>query len=172
MTVPPLAFTLADAERAHDEWGCNCGPAALAAVLGKTLDDVRPHIPLFEERRYTNPSMMFAALVNLQVRFKQLPRNAAGVMPWPAFGLARIQWDGPWTQPGVPMRARYRHSHWVGACARVPANVGIFDINALNSGGWVRLDDWERVIVPYILENSHPRANGRWHITHSLEILA
>ena len=30
-------FTLADVEGANATWGCNCGPAALAAICGLTL---------------------------------------------------------------------------------------------------------------------------------------
>lgn len=48
--------------------------------------------------------------------------------------------------------------------------VGVFDINALaNGSGWVAQVDWERLVVPFILEE-YPRANGNWHITHSIEI--
>lgn len=34
-----IRFTAADLERAHAEWSCSCGPAALAAICGLTLDD-------------------------------------------------------------------------------------------------------------------------------------
>ena len=41
-------FTLDDAERAWRDWGCNCGPGALAATMGMTLDDwsrvIVPHL--------------------------------------------------------------------------------------------------------------------------------
>src|ERR1039458_9904066 len=42
-------FTLADAVRAGDEWGFNCGPAAIAAMNGLTIEELRPHRS--EERR-------------------------------------------------------------------------------------------------------------------------
>ena len=38
-------FTLSDAERAYDDWGCNCGPAALAAICGMTLVPVYTNAP-------------------------------------------------------------------------------------------------------------------------------
>ena len=47
-------FTLEDAERAGDEWGLNCGPAAIAAMNGLTLEELRPHLGDFEQKRYTN----------------------------------------------------------------------------------------------------------------------
>jgi hypothetical protein len=44
----------------------------------------------------------------------------------------------------VPMRARYRHSHWVGA-ERIGKNeTEFFDVNCAVIGGWVTLIEWER----------------------------
>jgi hypothetical protein len=162
-------FTEADAQRAFDEWGCNCGPGALAAVMGMTLDEVRPYLNGFDEKRYTNPLMMYGALRSIGRPWKRLTLSGEfedGA--WPCFGLARIQWEGPWTEPGVPIRARYRQTHWVGAM-RSHRGVGIWDINALNNGsGWCSLEDWTRVLVPAITAQ-YKRASGAWHITHSIE---
>lgn len=164
----PLRFTLEDAETAFAAWGANCGPGAVAAIMGLKLDEVRPHMGDFEEKGYTNPTLMFQVLRSLGVRHTIF---SAGRIVWPAYGLARIQWDGPWTEPGVPVRARYRHTHWVGANARNPDNIGIFDINALANGtGWSSLADWSSVIVPHILSECVKRTNGRWQITHAIEV--
>lgn len=173
---PRLRFTLQDGERASGGWGANCGPGAIAAVLGLTLDEVRPHLGDFEAKRYTNPTLMLATLKSLGALFEvtQLGRSPRGgkvtFVGWPIFGLARIQWEGPWTRPEVPIRARYRFTHWVGVARRDVNDVGIFDINCMASGGWVRVEDWASVIVPYILENCVPRADGNWHITHAIEV--
>lgn len=35
----------ADIEEAHEQWKANCGPAALAAVLGRSVASVRPVFP-------------------------------------------------------------------------------------------------------------------------------
>jgi hypothetical protein len=168
---PPLRFAYEDGERAFNEWGCNCGPAALAAVLGRTLDEIRPHMGDFEEKHYTNPTLMWSALVSAR-NAQHSMEGAGGAKPgdytWPQFGLARIQWGGRWTKPGVPLAARYRQTHWVGAC-RVADSVGIFDVNCLNSGGWVGFEDWQRVIVPHLLEG-YPGSDGTWWITHSIEV--
>ncbi len=157
-------FSAEDADRAYDEWGCNCGPAAIAAILGLRLADVRPHIPDFESRRYTNPSMMNAALRSLGVTFRE-----SGV-DWPWWGLVRIQWEGPWTLPGVPIRARYRYTHWVGSAHRNGA-VGVFDVNCLNNGsGWVAFKDWSETVAPWLAKAHEARATGSWHVTHSLAV--
>lgn len=166
---PAPRFTEDDADRAYQEWGCNCGPGAIAAIMGMTLDEVRPHIPGFDAKRYTSPSMMEKTLRSID-----RPWRRAGEA-WPVHGLVRIQWDGPWTLPNVPIVARYRYTHWVGA-ATISTGivgldaVGVFDINCMNNGtGWVSLGDWKDTIAPYLI-SQYPRANGEWHITHAIEV--
>jgi hypothetical protein len=158
-------FDQSDVERAFNEWGANCGPGAIAAICGLTLDELRPHMGDFEQKRYTNPTLMWAVLDRLGVKYRQ------GRWHWPSYGLVRIQWEGPWTKPGVPMRARYRYTHWVGAATTIAGSVGVFDINAINNGsGWVSQENWASTIVPWILRECHPKADGKWHITHVVEV--
>lgn len=169
-------FTHAEAERAYALWGCNCGPAALAAVLDRTLDEVRPLMGDFETKGYTNPSLMKDALYRAGAKFRvtALGYKIAGgritFVGWPKDGLARIQWEGPWCDDGVPMAARYRHTHWVGARMRSDGATGIFDVNCMNNGsGWVGHADWQRMLVPHITRQI-PRASGGFHITHAIEV--
>lgn len=175
MKPAPPRFTQDDAERAHIAWGCNCGPGALAAILGLTLAEVRPHMGDFELKGYTNPTLMMAALDHAGARWAKLAVRPGSQVDWPHYGLVRIQWEGPWMAAGVPIAARYRHTHWVGAC-RVPVppgsvfdGLGIFDINCMVERGWVSFADWTRVVVPALLED-YPRASGGWHVTHCLEV--
>lgn len=159
-------FNAQDAEEAFDAWGSNCGPAALAAIAGLTLDEVRPHLGDFETKRYTNPTLMWSAMKSIGLRWR-MSRNTTA---WPVYGLCRVQWEGPWTAPGVPIRVRYRHTHWVGA-ATVNGQVGVFDVNALGNGsGWSSLKDWSEVLVPWILRECVPKADGKWHLTHVAEV--
>lgn len=165
-------FTIADAHAAHDAWGANCGPGALAAVLGLSLDAVHPHLEKFDQKRYTNPAMMRGALRSLRVdhdwkvgRFGLFPR----------YGLARVQWDGPWTKPGVPPAAAYRHTHWVGSAmpnrpVSDPHDVKIFDLNCMCVGGWVPLSEWSESVVPWLLKQCEPKATGGWWLTHVVEV--
>lgn len=172
------AFTQADGIRAHEDWGCNCGPGALAAIMGMTLDQIRPHMGDFEKKSYTNPSLMFSALKSVGARWSKTEfgySSEAKRLEWPKHGLARIQWGGPWMAEGAPPRWRYRQTHWVGSRGN-PARgggLGIFDINAMSDGGsgWVSREDWERVLVPWIIKECVPRADGKWHITHAIEIV-
>jgi hypothetical protein len=163
-------FDLADAERARDEWGANCGPASLAVVAGMTLDQVRPWLGDFERKGYTNPTLMFDSLRRIGVRWTctavQCSSENQGMLAWPAFGLARIQWEGPWTAPGVPIRVRYRHTHWV---ASMGGEGQVFDVNCMSVGGWVPLSEWSRDVVPWLLKQCEPKASGRWHLTHAVD---
>lgn len=77
-----LRFNLADAERANDEWGANCGPGALAAIAGLTMDEVRPHLDGFDAKRYTNPTMMYAALQSIGIRWELVSKPRT----WPKLG--------------------------------------------------------------------------------------
>lgn len=159
-------FDLGDQQRAFDEWGANCGPGAVAAIMDMSLDDVRPIMAAegFEAKRYTNPTMMNAVLRRVGRPWRKIGAT------WPHYGLVRIQWEGPWTVPGVPMRVRYRYTHWIGA-AISDGDVGVFDINCVNNGsGWLPLSEWETILVPWLLKELYPMASGKWHITHAIEI--
>lgn len=159
-------FSMADADRAFAVWGANCGPGAIAAIAGLTLDELRPHMGDFEMKHYTNPTLMWQVLRSLGIGYKV---NRLG--HWPNYGLARIQWHGPWTEPGANPRWAYRQTHWVGARRDGSMAVEVFDINAMQVGGWISLDVWRTRVVPWLLREAVPRASGGWSIAHTVEIV-
>jgi len=159
------AFDWNDADRAGREWSANCGPGAVAAVLDTTLEAIRPHLGDFEKKHYTNPSLMYQVLRSLGVRWITSPT------PWPANGLVRVQWEGPWTDEGQPWAARQRHTHWI-ASRDTEEGLFIFDINCICVGGWVPIDEWTKEVVPWLLPQVEPKAYGTWHPTHKLHILS
>lgn len=170
MSDPSYSFTADEARLAHDSWGCNCGPAALAMILGITLDQVRTAVDRvgFAERRYMNPTMMQKAigiaggrLIGIGNRIDREPAE----LNFPTCGLARIQWTGPWTAEGANLKWRYRQTHWVASWCS-PTGLTVFDVN----GGVRSFYDWEETIVPAILEACVPRADGGWYVTHSWEV--
>lgn len=168
--ITPAPFSRDDAQRAWDEWGANCGPGAIAAVLGKTLDEVRPHLQDFEKKKYSNIRLVEAALRSLGVKWRVRVTGREGA--WPQRGLLRIQWKGPWTAPGVHWGARQRHTHWIGA-RKIEGDsprVEIFDINCMCVGGWVIQTEWEKQVVPWLLKQCEPQASGKWYPTHILEL--
>lgn len=173
MTVPPgvpaLRFDADGLEIAADTWGCNCGPAALAAITGSTLAEAGQKIPGFIEKRYTNVPMMTAALEALGVRWRY-----GSSTRWPRLGLARIQWGGPWmeTKPNDPWRTRrrLRFTHWVAARETPGGDFAIFDVNATPLH-WTSAKAWAEILVPSITRH-YRRADGTWSITHAIEIEA
>jgi hypothetical protein len=157
-------FTYDDAYKANRDWGCNCGPTSVASIYGLTLAELRPHLQDFEQKKYTSPSMMWSILGSLGK-----PWNHRKPLDWPTWGLVRIQWHGPWMADGVPIKARYWHTHWVGA-SRANGKIGVWDVNALDDDtGWLSLDRWANEIVPHLTAHT-PRADGKWSITHSIEV--
>jgi hypothetical protein len=141
-SLPKARFSAEEALAAWNAWRFNCGPGALCAITNKTPDEIRPHMGDFEKKGYTNPTLMASILRDLGIAFQRVFENTGPERkPWcddslPSFGLMRVQWGGPWTRDGVPMRARYRHTHWV-AVDRSRGDTIIFDVNAACVGGWI-----------------------------------
>ena len=165
-------LTLDEAQAAGDEWGFNCGPAALCAVLELSPADIRPHLGDFEKKRYTNPTLMASILRGLGINFRRVYECAVQVEnrkpTYPSFGLVRVQWGGPWTKPGVPMAARYRHTHWIAV-----RDLGreAFDVNALCcNGGWLPWQEWADELTPWLIRQCEPKADGSWWPTHCWEV--
>lgn len=167
-------LTVESVNKAADEFGFNCGPGALCAVLGMTPDQLRPHLLDFEAKRYTNPTLMAAILRSLGVPFRRVwecPVKADGrELDYPVVGLVRIQWAGPWTKPGVPMAARYRHTHWIGVRPSGEEVRQVFDVNCICVGGWVSWAEWTGRVVPWLLRECQPKATGEWWPTHCWEV--
>lgn len=173
-----IAFDLNEAQRAADEWGFNCGPAAICAVTGITPAQVRPHLGDFERKGYTNPTLMYDVLTRLGVPFATSYRGdrpvSARVHLRNKLMLMRVQWAGRWTDPGVPMQARYRHTHWVAVRTHLdwsPPHIDVFDVNAMCAGGWLPWDEWANELVPWLLRQCEPKATGQWWPTHVIDIL-
>lgn len=170
-------FTYDDITAANHDWLCSCGPAALCAILDVTLDEAKPFfMPAFPG--YTTPTRMFEALRRNGRKWTWDSVMVNDKRPdWPAYGLARIQWEGPWTRPGANQRWAYTHTHWVGATSdpEKPRTLRIWDVNALGDGndwrpldGWLPMPGW--VGLASLLTADIPRATGDWHITHAIEV--
>ena len=168
MTIKPVRFSLDDAQSAAGGL-FNCGPAALCAVADLLPDEAVSHLRGFDRKGYTNPSMMQQALGELGIKFERvyecLGLGVARSPIYPSFGLVRVQWAGPWTKPGVPVVARYRHTHWIAASDDMR-----FDINAMCVGGWLPRAEWETQLVPWLLKECEPKATGEWWPTHCWQI--
>jgi hypothetical protein len=166
------SFSQQEAHVASQEWGCNCGPTALAFALQTSLDVVRPVIPEFEAKRYTSPTMMKAALVALGVDWFSAPKTHGQSRYFQSqmfdegnVGLVRVQFTGPWTAPGTNGKWAYGYTHWIATWMFRDATNSVrhmvFDVN----GGMLDHEAWRRDIVP-LLTSGIKRADGLWFPTH------
>jgi|HubBroStandDraft_1064217.scaffolds.fasta_scaffold96467_3 hypothetical protein len=69
-----------DIAKAYCDWGANCGPFALAAILEKNLTDIRASLGLFEQQRFMPPTDMQACLERLAIT------KEYGLDGWPGAG--------------------------------------------------------------------------------------
>ena len=165
------AFTWEDANRAQEEWGANCGPGAVALMLGWTLDEIRPYMGDFEKKTLHQHHAHAPGAGQYRRHLEQGQTKVNPDNGWPEFGLVRIQWHGPWMNHWA---GKQRHTHWVGAATcQSTGTVLVFDINTLseiNETGGCTLDRWRMSIVPWILQHCEPKADGKWSITHAIEL--
>ena len=157
-----MVFGLKEAEAATRAWGMNCGPGAIAGVLGIDLESALLQIPNFNAKRYTTEIMLEAALEGLGIA------ASVGRGTLPEYGLARVLWKGPWWDDPRPY-AREEHSHWIGVSSgHVDGDRMIFDINAIRFGGWIPEIEWREHLVPWLLKGS--QATGDWEVAETYEI--
>ena len=143
-----------DVDEAGAAWGANCGPAALAALLGREVAGVRELVQPF--KGYMTPTAMQAALDRAGaawVKAKVAPgwRGNSG-----GRALVFIQFEGPWTRPGVPARAAYQHTHWIASAGPL-----VYDVNFVPDR-WDTWAAWERTVFR-LLRAHDPRITG-WSV--------
>lgn len=166
--IKPLRFNLQDSNRASDEWQFNCGPAALCAILNLTPDEIRSKMGDFEKKGYSNPTLVFDTLKRCGADYRMVfRRDEPTSHPVIDHGLVRVQWSGPWTKPGVPMRVRYRKTHWAAVREK---STEAFDVNAMMYGGWLPYLLWSSKLIPWLIKECVPKGDGGWWITHGIEV--
>lgn len=141
MTVPTVTdlYCPPDVDEAHALFKLNCGPCALAALVGRPVLELRDLFPQYPARPWSNPSGMRAALALLGVGYRVVSTPADLVA-----GLNFIQFKGPWLDPGVPVGAAYKRTHWIAAG---PGRL-VYDVNA---GEWLSRAEWVADVVPHLL---------------------
>ena len=146
-----------DVREAHANWGANCGPAALAAALGRDIADVVASFPNFPDRPYTNLPMMVGALNSLGLSWSKVddPGSRDG---FPTNGVVLIRWISHTHSPSQFNGIQRRH--WIAV-----ASDFVYEIN-LDS--WVPRQLWETGFLP-ILAKDHPQP-GAWVIDAGYEL--
>jgi len=149
--VPALRFGAEDSEQANEDWGANCGPHSLAAISGKTLEEVR--WCLFDFRGYMTPTDIEGALCRLQSSWR---RTIGLKTKRLCNGVNRIQFEGSWLNPGVNPKAAYAHTHWIAFVD------GWVLCTAVAPALWLCQDFWSAQIS----------AMGKqWHVTHHYALM-
>lgn len=146
---PQIAIPLyrpTDAEQAFEEWGANCGPAAMAAICGMQLSEIRKHMPNFPG--YTTPSIVLQTL-----RSAGLKCDYGVERQWPLRGLVCIQFGGPWMEKGAHWAEPYKRTHYIGVMYDA-----VYDVNC---DGWGTRAEWEAEIAPW-LGGFHKKWDGTW----------
>jgi hypothetical protein len=150
-----------DVHEAFREWGAACGPSALAAAFGCNVADVRHLFPF--HRGWVNPSHMIAALDLAGVHHRE-PRPGE---THPCRGLLFIQFLGPWMKPGVPIAARYKHTHWIAVVRNHEAERLVWDCNS--ETGWMLFEQWRAVLAPELI--AHNRGSDGWRVARAIELV-
>lgn len=164
MSTPANLYNPTGIIPAHEAWGANCGPCALAALTGKRLQDVRKHLAGFETRRYMNPTHMIAAVKSLKLRSRKTPPGSGRHASWPQRGLVFIQLCGAWDGAGIA--AQYCHTHWVATLLNRGGDPGrfVYDVNA---GEWWSFDRWIDDVLVAIARDQ--KATG-WYARNAMEV--
>lgn len=170
-----------DVDAAYDRWGANCGPCALAAALGCSVDDLRAAVsepakqlelgePPLHYRGYMDVGHMRRALAAMRVPILRTWRDQ------PAEFLASlgdtqeravivmVLWSGPWN--AIP-RAAATHRHFIAyrhVCVGAWGPGWTYDGNAQ---GWLPHAIWAQDIAPQLIPK---RGDGTWTIGWAAEL--
>jgi hypothetical protein len=150
MTQMATLYRPPDLETAYQEWGANCGPSALAAIVGSPLFAVRSYFPDFAKRRYVNPTHMQAAIGRTGRRGILTPRLDAGRgRAAPRHGVAFLQFSSKKID-AMPIGVQYRYTHWVAVEGERRCRM-VYDCN---HDGWMPWGDWWAEYMPLFYEEN------------------
>lgn len=127
-----------DFEEAHAQKGAMCGHGALAAALGVS---VMAAMAFFDQGGWVNVPMMKDAIQRSGHLWQRVDKPNEG-----SDGVILIQWEGPWTRPGVPPAAACKYRHWIAT-----RQGKVWDVNTQT---WDSQDEWKTVVRSIIPERS------------------
>lgn len=173
-------FTPTDMDDANIAWLANCGPGALAALLGVQVMEVRPRFPHFPEKARTNLTQMQEAMGRSRRETPAPPVELAPAGPFPRIeraAMVQIQWTGRWTSPAANARYAWadmlKNSHWTAARMTPAHGLWVYDVNfnidGPVSGGWMPVAAWERNIAPSMIKEKKSRTG--WYAKEILHLV-
>lgn len=182
----PTLYAPTDVDIANMRWEANCGPGALAAVLGSEVMALRHLFPQFPAKAYTTLTAMRTAIMNAGFQSTTAtPARCDGALAPLKRGLLQIQWAGPWTDsPKANGKWAYLHTHWIGAVCDAWGRLWIYDVNAdhtvtsgnpllsvlsAGGGGWIQEADWRVNLAPMFTADID-RASGAWFVLKEIEV--
>jgi hypothetical protein len=153
--LPPMGLrSPTDVELANHLFDANCGPASLAAILSIQICDLMALFDQFPESPYTSRQKMEDILKEARVLFLT-------TSDLPAFGLALIQFEGPWSSSPSTARWAGRYSHWIGVSGD--------QFYEINCDRWTDRREWETNVATALVA-SYPSATG-WRVKLGLEVV-
>jgi hypothetical protein len=161
-----LLFVPRDIEQQNAIWGANCGPSALAALMGLSVADVRPfvehaHGGVFSG--YMHAGHLMTVLESAGYSPHRRNNRIVGAVLWPAqMGLAVLQLDGRWLREGVPFPVRFKYTHTV---ASAEGGALIFDANARE---WLPFVTWNRQVMSD--EVGRQKGATGWHTSTVIDV--
>lgn len=149
------AFIPWDLDIAGINFGANCGPISFAVTTEREVCRIMRFFPHFKYSRSTNLTQMLRAYREADYQTK------INKCQLPEFGVALIQWTGPWTAKHFFSRWSLVYTHWIAV------NHGwIFDHTA---GEWQEFPQWESEVVPDFISQI-PRATG-WAVKYGVGLI-
>ena len=139
-----------DVDVCNEEWGANCGPCCLAAILKQSVSDVKPFLFQFGQRQYMTPTTMSLSLESaglvLGQDFKRTEvihsntpfsynnrseERGLSERALPTYGLAFLQMWSDWLY-SKPVKVQYHFTHWVGIASFGNNSLArhVYDVNA------------------------------------------
>lgn len=176
----PHVLTYEEVDR--EAWWARRGPAALAALLGLSLEDIRSGFREQDPRpglsQMANAVRRFAgswrltAVVDMTVPSLSYMHIGGSVWrrgaAWPERGLLLVQFSGPWDSYSVDAPEQFAHTHWVAV-----RDGRVFDelliVRGCPSSGWTDIDDW-KIHVVQEAASWHRHATGIWWPRVGLEV--
>ncbi len=152
-----LPYTSQESAAAHAEWKASCGHHSIAAACNIPLNKVKEACPKLTG--WMSPTMVSQTLEKLGKCPRCYKENKTmNQPPDHIVAICRLQYEGRWMEPGVPMAARYKETHYVAIVGGALVMDTTHDTNILLP--WERWKSWADEYTA-----TRPRKSTGWHFS-------